>query len=60
MVMGNMMERGVIALPMNIQYNMTGLSFSSKLTPEMVRYYMLYWDKMIVPDNNLISFGIPD
>jgi hypothetical protein len=25
MVMGNMMERGVIALPMNIQYNMTGL-----------------------------------
>jgi hypothetical protein len=60
MVMGNIMERGVIALPMNIQYNMTGLSFSSKLTPEMVRYYMLYWDKMIVPDNNLISFGIPD
>ncbi|EOV0873773.1 DUF6236 family protein [Vibrio parahaemolyticus] len=54
------MEKGVIALPMNINYHMTGLSFSSKITPEMVRYYMLYWDRMIVPDNNLLSFGIPD
>lgn len=57
---GENMERGVIALPMNIEFHMTGMSFSSKLTPEMIRYYMLYWDRMIVPDNNMLSFGIPD
>lgn len=54
------MERGVIALPFSIKFNMTGLTYSSRLTPEMIRYYLLYWDRMIVPDNNMLSFGIPD
>lgn len=54
------MERGVITSPMSFQFNMTGFSVSSAITPEMIRYYLLYWDKLIVPDNNLISFGLPD
>ncbi|ATD09747.1 DUF6236 family protein [Pseudoalteromonas piscicida] len=54
------MERGVIAAPMSFKFHMVGFSVGSAITPEMIRYYLLYWDKLIVPDNNLVSFGIPD
>ncbi|HAV1351160.1 DUF6236 family protein [Vibrio parahaemolyticus] len=54
------MERGVITSPMSFKFNMTGFSVSSAMSSEMIRYYLLYWDKLIVPDNNLVSYGLPD
>ncbi|HIF9383877.1 TPA: DUF6236 family protein [Photobacterium damselae] len=55
------MERGVIATAGSICINEdSSMSFGSNLTPETIRYYMLYWDHLMIPDNNLISFGIPD
>lgn len=55
------MERGVIATAGSIRINKdNSMSFGSSLTPETIRYYMMYWDHLMIPDNNLIGFGIPD
>ncbi|CAM4241954.1 DUF6236 family protein [Pseudoalteromonas byunsanensis] len=54
------MNRGLITVAGNIQFQMQGFSLSSNLTPEDIRFYLMYWDKIIIPTNNLIHFGIPD
>jgi len=39
---------------------MQGFGLSSNLTPEDIRFYLMYWDKIIIPTNNLIHFRVPD
>lgn len=33
---------------------------NGSLTPEEIRYYLMYWDKVVIPDNNLIHIGFPE
>ncbi|KHM51118.1 hypothetical protein PL71_00560 [Pseudoalteromonas distincta] len=54
------MQRGLITVAGNIKFQMQGCGLSSNLTPEDIRFYLMYWDKIIIPTNNLIHFGIPD
>jgi hypothetical protein len=55
------MKRGIIASPANIKFEFpSALNLSSGISPETIRYFLLYWDEIIIPDNNLISFGVPD
>lgn len=51
------MKKGVVASPVDFKYHMVGLGLNSALTEEMLRYYLLYWDEIVIPDNNLISVG---
>ena len=30
------------------------------LSPEELRYYLLYWDKVVIPGSNLVYIGIPE
>ena len=54
------MKRGIIAAPGIIENRMEGFSVRPNLTQADVRFYILYWDKVILPTNNIIHLGIPD
>lgn len=54
------MTRGVIAAPAIINIHGNGFTMERGLTPEEVRYYVLYWDKVVIPGNNLVYVGIPE
>lgn len=56
------MTRGVVANPaiININGNSNGFTMERSLSPQEIRYYALYWDKVVIPDSNLISVGIPE
>jgi len=51
------MKRGVIASPVEFEYHFSGVGMSTSLSHEMLRYYLLYWDELVIPDNNLVSVG---
>lgn len=54
------MDRGVIASPGIIKPLAQGFQMERSLTPEELRYYILYWDKVVIPGNNLVYIGLPD
>ena len=54
------MRRGIIAPPGKIQIRQEGFQMNGSLTPEEIRYYLMYWDKVVIPDNNLIHIGFPE
>lgn len=53
------MDRGVIAAPCIIRALDKGFIMERVITIEELRFYILYWDKIVIPDNNLISIGVP-
>jgi len=53
------LERGIIIPagtfePVGEGYNLAPMS------KELIQYYLMYWDNIVIPDNNLISLAIPD
>jgi hypothetical protein len=54
------MNRGVVANPAIININGNGFTMERSLSSQEIRYYALYWDKIIIPDSNLISVGVPE
>jgi len=54
------MNRGVVANPAIININGNGFTMERSLSPQEIRYYALYWDKIIIPDSNLVSVGVPE
>ncbi|MFL9596911.1 DUF6236 family protein [Aeromonas veronii] len=55
-----MMSRGVIAASAIINTHGDGFTMERGLTPEEIRYYALYWDKVVIPGNNLVYVGLPE
>lgn len=53
------MNRGIIAPPGKITVLQQGFQFKG-LTQEEIRYYLMYWDKIIIPDNNIVSIAFQD
>ncbi|MGH7181466.1 MAG: DUF6236 family protein [Nitrospiraceae bacterium] len=51
-----MTERGLVITP-NFTYDGEVLHILGGFAPESLRLYLLYWDKLDWPDNNIISFG---
>lgn len=53
------MEKGIIAAPARVSGN--GAQFRSEegLTPEELRYFLLYWDKVVIPTTNLVHLAVP-
>ncbi len=54
------MERGVVATPGIIHVRGSGFTLERSLSPQELRYYALYWDKVVIPASNLVYIGIPE
>ncbi|GAB3370025.1 DUF6236 family protein [Spongiibacter taiwanensis] len=54
------MNRGVIAAPAIINIQGNGFTMERGLSLEEIRYYALYWDRVVIPGNNLVYIGLPD
>lgn len=53
------MERGIIATPVVVNSrNNNEFSLSVGMSSEKLRYYLLYWDDIVIPTNSLLHFGI--
>lgn len=52
--------RGVIAAPGTVQVLADRTIIGGQLSPEQIRYYALYWDKTIIPTNNIVHQAVPD
>tara|TARA_R110002167_G_C12644108_1_gene648614 strand:+ start:757 stop:1620 length:864 start_codon:yes stop_codon:yes gene_type:complete len=54
------MTRGVIATPAIINIHGDGFTMERGLSPQEIRYYALYWDKVVIPGSNLVYVGLPE
>jgi len=53
-------SRGVIATPAIINIHNDGFTMERGLSPQEIRYYALYWEKVVIPGSNLVHIGLPD
>lgn len=53
------MKRGIIAAPGIITPIPDGFRMERTLSVEELNYYILYWNEVVIPGNNLIYVGIP-
>lgn len=51
------MKRGIIAAPGIISRLPNGFKMERSITLDELRYYALYWDKVVIPDNSLMSIS---
>jgi hypothetical protein len=54
------MKRGVIASPAIIEIQGNGFTVKRNISPQELRYYLLYWDQVVIPGTNLIYIAIPE
>ena len=54
------MSRGVIAAPAIINIHGDGFTMERGLSPQELRYYLLYWDKVVIPGTNLVYVRLPE
>lgn len=54
------MMRGIVAAPGLIEPRHNGFVFQRSISPEELRYYLLYWDKVVIPGTNLVYIEVPD
>ncbi|EIJ0971155.1 hypothetical protein LH716_004246 [Vibrio vulnificus] len=54
------MERGVVASPALIDITSNGFMMKRSISPEEIRYYALYWDKVVIPGSNLVYVAVPE
>jgi hypothetical protein len=48
------MERGVIASAQIVKALKDGFSIERRISAEEVRYYAMYWDRVVLPTNNIV------
>ncbi|MBF0658053.1 hypothetical protein IPZ60_04780 [Psychrobacter sp. NG25] len=53
------MKRGIIAAPGIINRLPRGFQMERSLNIDELRYYVLYWDEVVIPANNAVYIGIP-
>ena len=54
------MDRGVIAASSIIRPLEQGFVMERSISKEELRYYILYWDKVVIPGNNLVYIAVPE
>lgn len=54
------MQKGIISAPAHVHGN--GAKFQSEggLAIHDIRYFLLYWDKVVIPTTNLINLRVPE
>jgi len=53
------LNRGIIATPGVVNRLPKGFQMKGGLSLDEMRYYALYWDKVVIPTNNLVHIGVP-
>lgn len=53
------MEKGIIAAPARVSGNGSQFRSEQGLSPEELRYFLLYWDKVVIPTTNLVHLAVP-
>lgn len=54
------MERGIITPAMEITSQGNSVSMTGGIPPEKLRYYLLYWDKIVLTDSNIFGTSLTD
>ena len=54
------MQRGVIASPAIISVLSDGFKLHRSISAEEVRYYAMYWDKVVVAGSDIVYVEIPE
>lgn len=54
------MNRGVVALPGIINSIDQGFQMERSINMQELAYYVLYWDRVVIPGTNLVYIGIPE
>lgn len=54
------MKRGVIGSPGIIRRLADGFTMERSISAEELRFYVLYWDHVAIPGNNLVYIGVPE
>lgn len=54
------MNKGIIAAPARVIGNGSTFSTQNGLTAQEIRYFLLYWDKIVIPTTNLVHLAIPE
>ncbi len=54
------MLRGMIACPAEIEILDNGFRAGTSISAAEIRFYLLYWNKVFIPTNNLVHIGIPE
>lgn len=54
------MKRGVVAAPGIVHRLPRGFQMERSISAEELRFYVLYWDHVVIPGNNLVYIGVPE
>ncbi|WP_019601996.1 DUF6236 family protein [Teredinibacter turnerae] len=54
------MEKGIIAAPACVSGDGAKFRTEGGLTQEDLRYFLLYWDKVVIPTNNIVHLRVPE
>lgn len=56
------MKRCAVSMPVEIiPYDgSSGLKTGSRVSEIDLNYFAMYWDELYIPDNNMVSFGLPN
>ena len=54
------MNRGVVALPGIINSFGDGFEMERSINSQELAYYVLYWDRVVIPGTNMVYKGIPE
>ena len=54
------MKRGIITQASIFDVNDGICNFRGNVSKDDILFYSLYWDKILIPDNNAISFRVPE
>lgn len=54
------MNRGIVVSSHDIESEGPSVSIRGNIPPEKLRYYLLYWDKIVITDTNIFGSGLSD
>lgn len=54
------MEKGIIAAPAKVSGSGTLFRSERRLSSQELRYFLLYWDRVVIPTTNIMHLSLPD
>lgn len=54
------MEKGIIAAPAKVSGSGTLFRSERGLSSQELRYFLLYWDRVVIPTTNIMHLSLPD
>jgi len=57
---GTNMKRGIVATPGILHKLPQGIQMERSLNFDELKYYILYFNKVVIPSNNALYIGLPN